>query len=539
MKKLIIFLFLLQSALAFTPINSNFEATTKRVGVKTLIDNGVNALQVSGSVTANSYYGDGSNLTGISQVGVVTNNYYGRITVNVTDNPIGNVGLNVLATTAVGGIGAFNLGYGVTASGASQNSGGTFVATSTGTNTGVQNIGVYSRASSASVNYGIYSLADSTGTNYGVYSGASGSVIGKNYAGYFDGTVFVRDGLSVGPGLVGSATSNLSVNGITSLTQTNNIVIYTGESPQPNVIPGDIIIRSGSNGIVGSAGSINLFGGDNAVNGIGGNIQLISGKGISTSSVGGIINIIVSDSGRGKQGSDLILRSGSAGLPYTPYGTRGGDIVLDPGKTSIGATYPDRDGVVSINGSVVITGVYSGNGSGITALSSTFVTNNYNNGVTIVGTVTVNKLVDLNGSYAQIIVTYNTLQFVPTNAYATYNVGWINSITKNMTTSTTAGTIVAPISGIYRINYGGSIDKENDGDDIEAGISINGADPSTESEVRLDTTTAGFNTIGGRSVLFRLTAGSIISLKFKNITSNSRYIIMRNANLTVERFGEY
>ena len=155
------------------------------------------------------------------------------------------------------------------------------------------------------------------------------------------------------------------------------------------------------------------------------------------------------------------------------------------------------------------------------------------------GTVTVNKLVDLNGSYAQMIITYNALTFVPTNVYTTYNVGWIDSITKNMTTSTTAGTMLLSEPGLYQISYGASLDKDNDSDDIEIGVSFNGADPSPEMEVRIDNTTAGFNTIGGRNGLARLSVGTVIAIKIKNISSNSRYIVLRNGNLMARRVGEY
>lgn len=108
---------------------------------------------------------------------------------------------------AVGTASGQNNGVYGNASGSPDNRGGAFTATATGTGL---NAGVYASAQLASIaNYGgSFTASSSTGnTAYGIYAEASGT--GANYAGYFNGDVYINGGATSGTGYVIASDQNL------------------------------------------------------------------------------------------------------------------------------------------------------------------------------------------------------------------------------------------------------------------------------------------------------------------------------------------
>lgn len=167
-------------------------------------------------------------------------------------------------------------------------------------------------------------------------------------------------------------------------------------------------------------------------------------------------------------------------------------------------------------------------------------TTNYRTATIIIdgvsGMITANDIVDKSFCAVGYYVTYNTTAFVPTQLYTTYNVGIIPGEIFDGATVSTNGIITVTHGGYYHVDYGGSLDKENDTDNIEMGGSINGADPDPRGEIRLDSTQAGFNTFS-KSGALRLPANAVLCFKIKNITSNTRSITLRSFNLSVQKLA--
>lgn len=139
-------------------------------------------------------------------------------------------------------------------------------------------------------------------------------------------------------------------------------------------------------------------------------------------------------------------------------------------------------------------------------------------------------------SYGEYVVTYNlSLTTVAlTAAYVTMNAPMIagtDIALKNVTQS--GGVFTVGVAGQYEIRFFGNLDKETDTDDIEGGISINGADPVVSCEFRMDGILSGYNPV--QSVKTRtLSVGDKVCIKLKNVTA-SRYVIPRSCTFSVRK----
>ncbi|MDG1041918.1 MAG: hypothetical protein P8O96_03615 [Flavobacteriaceae bacterium] len=105
-------------------------------------------------------------------------------------------GKNYGVTGWVGGSEEFNIALGGYADAANSTNGSNYgvSARASAISENGFNYGVHSEARNAPLNYGIYSRANGTvGANYGIYASASNGEL--NYAGYFEGDVFVTEGV--------------------------------------------------------------------------------------------------------------------------------------------------------------------------------------------------------------------------------------------------------------------------------------------------------------------------------------------------------
>jgi hypothetical protein len=185
---------------------------------------------------------------------------------------------------------------------------------------------------------------------------------------------------------------------------------------------------------------------------------------------------------------------------------------------------------VNINGGLSVAGNvtsnrFVGDGTSLTGIQLSSTTLN----AVINGSVTLNNVVVLSKVIGQLSTTYNAIQFVPSQAYSTYNIGYISIATQNCTVSTTNGTIIVNQTGWYKLTLQGALQKENGLDDIEGGISvISGSDPIEYGEFRLDDNVSGYNSFSV-SFLYKVnTVPVTFSFRLKNITSNTRYVILRS-----------
>lgn len=179
--------------------NSAVGTANNSIGQKTRVD-GQNLVNVGGITEVNNAeYGMGQNIvveSGLDSRGLNSHARYGSSN---------NIGIQGIGSSTLTYPGVTNIGVVGNGNNASYNIGGQFVAVNTpGSNPGINNNGVLASASGAETNIAVRAQA-SGGTNaYGVYADAGGATT-TNYAGYFNGPVYVN-------GTITSSDENLKTN---------------------------------------------------------------------------------------------------------------------------------------------------------------------------------------------------------------------------------------------------------------------------------------------------------------------------------------
>ena len=216
----------------------------------------------------------------------------------------------------------------------------------------------------------------------------------------------------------------------------------------------------------------------------------------------------------------------SAGLfQFLPGNVNGGTIRFYTGSGSLlsvfGLATDKSDTRATFSGALYGVG-YKGSGS-----------------ITISGNVSAATASFSKSVFGEYVVTYNLslTQIALTSAYVTVNapmtVGTdiaLRNITQGsgyFTVNSSGG------AGEYEIRIFGNIDKLTDGDDIEGGVSINGADPKENCEFRMDGALSGYNAVQSVKTLL-LAVGDRIAFKLKNVTA-SRNIIPKSFTFSVRK----